>query len=145
MISIGFSLILIGLLSIEFLMIFMILFYSSNIELHVFMMIYKYPCIIWFSSHVYEFSRWYSRFSSIWIYEPCFHDYHVILMVSTKSRSDLHVKIKVGTQAYFPWISSQGYWTTNFMILIIELFLLSYIELYDYKLLLQKYSSGILT
>ena len=108
MISIGFSLILIGLLSIEFLMIIMILFYSSNIELHVFMIIYKYPCIIWSSSHVHEFSSWFSRFSSIWVYEPCFHDLQVILMISSELWSDLHDKLIVGTQAYFSWFQVKG-------------------------------------
>ena len=96
------------LIPISSLMIFMILVYSNNIELHVFMMIYKFPCIIWFSSHVHEFSRWFSRFSSIWVYEPCFHDYQVITMILSKLRSDLQVKIKVGTQAYFSWFQVKG-------------------------------------
>ena len=108
MISIGFSLILTGLSLIEFLVIFMILFYPSNIELHVFMMIYKFPCIIWYSSHVHEFSSWFSRFSSIWVYEPCFHDFQAILMISSELWSDLHDKIIVGTQAYFSWFQVKG-------------------------------------
>ena len=108
MISIGYSLILIGLLSIEFLVIFMILFYPSNIELHVFMMIYKFPCIIWYSSHVHEFSSWFSRFSSRWVYDPCFHDFNAILIVMNKLWSDLHDKLIVGTQAYFSWFQVKG-------------------------------------
>ena len=129
MISIGFSLILVGLLLIEFLMIFMILFYSSNIEFHVSMMIYMFPCIIWFSSHdswVFKLIFKVSKHIGLWTMFSWLSSYFndikwVVIRFTWQANSRdssllfmiFKLRLKVGTQAYFHDFKLMGVYTNS--------------------------------